>query len=105
MAGAVSPRLPPSALLRMLTLAWMDAARYPCQPKQCVNVSSYVTSTMGVFLDAISAPGNKVSNEKAFESWLGSVGELKRNPNISEGEQRSLIAKTEFCIIIILILF
>lgn len=70
MAGAASPHLPPSALPRMLTLAWMDAARYPCQPKQCVNVSLYVTSTMGVFLDAISAPGNMVQNQKAFESSL-----------------------------------
>lgn len=74
MAGAASPLLPPSALPRMLTLAWIDAARYPCQPKQCVNVSPYVTSTIAVFLDAISAPGNKVQNQEAFESLWGLLG-------------------------------
>lgn len=66
MAGAASPRLSLSTLPRMLTLAWMDAAQYPCQPKQCVNVSSYVTSTMGVFLDAISAPGKRGAGSKGF---------------------------------------
>lgn len=95
MAGAASPR-PPSAHPRMLTLAWMDAAQYPCQPKQCVNVSPYVISTIGVFLDAISTPGNKVQNQKAFESLWG----LERNPNISDEKQRRMF----FLIIIIIIL-
>lgn len=52
-----APHLPPSTLPRMLNLDCMDAAQYPYQPKQCVNVSWYVTSTDGVFLDAISADG------------------------------------------------
>lgn len=76
--GVASACLPPSALPRMLTLAWMDVARYPCQPKQCVNASRYVTSTMGVFLDAISAAGKEVQNQKACESLLGLTGNLRK---------------------------
>lgn len=56
---------------------------------------------MGVFLDAISAPGKRGAGSKGFWIVVGSVGESEWNPNISDGKQRSLGAKKEFCIIIV----